>query len=394
LFLDHLIYFRLRTDSQSIVERLNWKEPMDSAQTHPKSENRTRLLPRLAMTAFSIVGIAACSPFSSPSVAPGNPAADSAAQPGTALTPVAANEFVFPQDSCGDRVTNPSATWYPVYIDGANIEDIRTKYCRDAVSTIRAISGQPSVQVASFTSYDKALRFSKLVGGEVEQLGNSLVTASGQASPTGAASPGTSPTEMASPSAGTALPSTTAPRSQSASAARAGSLTASDPDSPINVRASASTSAEVQHTGYPGDRLRIVSQSQGDDGSTWYNVQLESGQTGWVRSDFVSGGTATRPSTTATPGSSTALRPSPAGTTTGSTTSSNRRGALTAAEPDAAINVRDGAGMSASVQDVAYSGDVVRILGQQQGDDGSTWYNVQLESGQTGWVRSDFVSQN
>lgn len=365
---------------------------MDSAQTHLTRENRARLLSRLTM-AICLVGVAACSPFSSAPVAPGNPSAEGSTQPGTALTPVAANEFVFPQNSCGDRVTNPSTTWYPVYIDGANIEDIRTKYCRDAVSTIRAISGQPSVQVASFTSYDKALRFSKLVGGEVEQLGNSLVTAPGQASPAATASPGMSTAAgLPSPSGASTstLPSTTRP--QAAGAARSGTLTASDPGSPINVRTSASTSAEVQHTGYPGDRLRIVSQSQGDDGSTWYNVQLESGQTGWVRSDFVSSGAA-RPSTTTSPGS-TALRPSPTGATTSATaSSSNRQGALTAAEPDAAINVRDGAGMSASVQDVAYSGDAIRILGQQQGDDGSTWYNVQLESGQTGWVRSDFVSQ-
>lgn len=368
---------------------------MDSAQKNPCREHRLGLMSRLAIAAVGALGMAACSPYSPSSETTATPsAATTSPQPGAAMTPVAASEFVFPQNSCGDRVSDPSTTWYPVYLDGANIEEVRTKYCRDAVSTIRAISGQPSVQVASFTSYDKALRFAKIVGGEVEQLGNSLAAAPGQASPSTTAM---QPSGV--PSASPSLPgaTTTQPSSSlSTTTARSASLTAQDSDSPINVRASASTSSEVKHVGYPGDRVRITGQSQGDDGYTWYSVQFESGQTGWVRSDFTSGGsTAARPSTTTTGPS--AARPSTLGSpsaSSGASAMSGRRASLTAAEPDAAINVRDGAGMSAGVRDVAYSGDAVRILGQEQGDDGNTWYNVQFESGQTGWVRSDFVSQN
>ncbi|HAB94949.1 MAG TPA: hypothetical protein DCF49_09415, partial [Lachnospiraceae bacterium] len=36
-------------------------------------------------------------------------------------------------------------------------------------------------------------------------------------------------------------------------------------------------------------------------------------------------------------------------------------------------------------------GDEVTILGVEQSGDGSTWYYVQLENGNTGYVRADFI---
>ncbi|NJN05083.1 MAG: SH3 domain-containing protein [Leptolyngbyaceae cyanobacterium RM1_1_2] len=44
------------------------------------------------------------------------------------------------------------------------------------------------------------------------------------------------------------------------------------------------------------------------------------------------------------------------------------------------------------MQSMGYSGDPVQISNSTQGDDGFTWYEVQLASGTAGWVRGDLVS--
>lgn len=73
----------------------------------------------------------------------------------------------FPQTSCGNRSNNPTEIWYPVFVDGGNLDSIRRKFCSDAFSTIRRKTGKLTVQVASFTNYDRALEFAEAVGGEV-----------------------------------------------------------------------------------------------------------------------------------------------------------------------------------------------------------------------------------
>jgi len=79
------------------------------------------------------------------------------------------NEFNFPKASCGDKPLEGEKTWYPVFVDGGDLNTIRNQFCADAVSTVREDSQVKSVQLASFTTYDKALEFAKAVGGEVGQ---------------------------------------------------------------------------------------------------------------------------------------------------------------------------------------------------------------------------------
>jgi hypothetical protein len=78
-----------------------------------------------------------------------------------------ASSFSFPQNSCGDKSTGSEGTWYPVFIDGAGIEDVRVKYCADAVATNRKDTGVKTVQLASFANRERALEFAKAVGGDV-----------------------------------------------------------------------------------------------------------------------------------------------------------------------------------------------------------------------------------
>ncbi|MBI4783360.1 MAG: SH3 domain-containing protein [Oscillatoriophycideae cyanobacterium NC_groundwater_1537_Pr4_S-0.65um_50_18] len=326
------------------------------------------------------------SPNPSPSV---TAAASTSASPQSPLA--VSSEFSFPKTSCGDQADSPSESWYPVYIDNSDLAQIRSKYCGDAVSTIRNKTGVPSVQVASFTTYGKAQRFATAVGGEVEPVGISRTSLEAQ---TGSAqTAGQKPDDRLS--------------SSSSTSSGQAVLTSSQPQAPINVRERASTSAAIAHIGYGGDRLSITDKIQGDDGYTWYSVRLESGERGWVRSDFVSQETASA-SDSSTLGSSVSSDRltsqsnasaadssviNPAGTDS-SSTDSMRSAVLTASEPNSLINVRTSASTSAEVQTTGYAGDRIQVVDRKQGEDGLTWYSVRFESGTTGWVRSDFVSSN
>lgn len=190
--------------------------------------------------------------------------------PSPSASAAPSSQFNFPMTSCGDQASEPSDSWYSVFVDGASLEDIRTRYCGDAVSVTRAKSGKPTVQAASFTSYAKALTLAKAIGGVVEQA-----TAAAENTEN---SPATQP-PASSPAP---APAPTAQVGQSAY------LNASEAGASINIRSNASTSAEVQSMGYSGDQVQISNSAQGDDGFTWYEVQLASGTAGWVRGDLVS----------------------------------------------------------------------------------------------------------
>lgn len=186
-------------------------------------------------------------------------------------------QFTFPMTACGDRSSEPSETWYSVFIDGGNIDEIRSRYCGDAISTTRQSSNTATVQVASFTSYARALSLAKAIGGVVEQTAQAA-TPSASATPRAerAATPQPTPNPQPAPTP------TTAQVGQSAY------LSAAEAGAPINIRNSASTSAPIESTAYPGDRVQIANQVQGDDGYPWYQVKLETGTIGWVRGDLVS----------------------------------------------------------------------------------------------------------
>jgi hypothetical protein len=348
----------------------------------------------------------------------------------------------FPQPTCGESSTEPRESWYVVYVDRANPDEIRRQYCNDAIGTVRRETGVPTVQVASFTDYSRALRFAAAVGGEVEAT-------TGEQAAAGA----------------------TDERARQSREAEAGVayLTSSEPGSLINIRERATTSAPIQQTGRSGDQIQIAEQTQGEDGQTWYKITLNA-EEGWVRSDFVTRNRAGESENFTTngqpgiiqPGTDSATRPSPApgsgtdrpdryvssvespnpyasssgdrsstsqsstsqsGTSQSSTSqygtsqsgtyqsgeapyvdrtsadsgyaaseqSSHDGSVLTASDPGAIINVRDDASTTASVRHTGYAGDSIHIADVTQGEDGYTWYYVEFSSGVSGWVRGDFV---
>jgi uncharacterized protein YgiM (DUF1202 family) len=362
------------------------------------SNIRPRLAVKLLLpAALGITLLAACSSLNKPA------AKAPAKTTGATEEKTAAGDLKFPQVTCGEEASTPSENWYPVFIDGAELSAIRSQYCGNAISEVRSKTGAPTVQVASFTSYEKAKKFAAAVGGEVDVVGSL---------------PG------AKPGSSQANSST----QQDLTTGKTATLASAETGSPINIRQSASTDASVQEVAYSGDAIKVASKTQGTDGYTWYKVELDSGASGWVRSDLISSTTGTSassastasnttrstsrdtaspttdsasttiasaPTSTASPSTTAASTPSSTSSTGASTrstsASSGRTATIASSDPDSPINVRSGAGTDAEVQDVAYGGDRIQITESKQGDDGQTWYKVEFESGTSGWVRSDFI---
>jgi hypothetical protein len=178
------------------------------------------------------------------------------------------SQFQFPQKTCGDR---PSAqgqdTWYPVFINGGNLENVRSAYCADAIAAVRKTTGVKAVQVGSFTNKTKAEAFARAIGGEVGES-TAPVPPIAQATP-----------QTASKTAGS---------NPEVEMRRQGRLFSQDSGSQINIRDDASTRAYARHIGYSGDPVAVRSKKLGDDSKTWYHVSFNSGAEGWVREEFIS----------------------------------------------------------------------------------------------------------
>jgi hypothetical protein len=128
---------------------------------------------------------------------------------------------------------------------------------------VRKDSQVQSVQLASFTSRDRAIEFAKAVGGDVGQPTHPDVASS-------------SPQPQADAGSSTSIGSNEAV------------LTTNDPDSQINLRDTPSLTGKDLGYGVVGDRVQIIAQTT-TDGYTWHKVRFpRSGAVGWIRGDFVS----------------------------------------------------------------------------------------------------------
>lgn len=129
-------------------------------------------------------------------------------------------------------------------------------------------------------------------------------------------------------------------------------------------------------------RLKATDEScMGDDGYTWYEVEIPNGDIGWVRSDIV----------IEYDGPDTPMRKAK------KSTPSNSGGGkyLVTAAPTSDIYIRNGPGtQSYRVIYVIAPGDTsvkLRYNYSKTGEDGYTWFNIYLPDGTNGWVRSDIV---
>jgi uncharacterized protein YgiM (DUF1202 family) len=141
-------------------------------------------------------------------------------------------------------------------------------------------------------------------------------------------------------------------------------------DGPVNLRASAGTSANVVQSLPQETLLTITGGPTSSGGYVWYQVQTADSATGWVAADFLQ-----------------AVNTPPPPTDGGQTAGGH------ATVTDGPVNLRSAAGTGNAVVTVLQTGDTVDITGGPTSADGYSWYAVKTASGSTGWVASDFLKK-
>jgi serine/threonine protein kinase, bacterial len=204
------------------------------------------------------------SPVTSPSVTISPTASASAASAGEPKPDPSPSEAPMTSEvTCGDP-NDKGKDWYPVFINNADLRQVRRKYCQDAIAKTRD-DGTPAVQVASFNDRSRAATFAQKVGGEV---GLPYKTGASPSSP-----PSSSPSQSPSPSPSSSTPTT----SDGTNAVIVGNK------GETNIRKGPGTNFGVQHIAFPGDRVKILASDQDNGGFIWYKIYFpKSGASGWI----------------------------------------------------------------------------------------------------------------
>lgn len=145
----------------------------------------------------------------------------------------------------------------------------------------------------------------------------------------------------------------------------------------VNVRSGAGTSKGVVCVVYQDETVTVTGQSKDSSGNTWYKVKTSSGKTGYIRSDLLKSADSSSSDTKKDDTSDT---------------SSDLKGQKMQVVDDG-VNMRSGAGLSKSVVEVIYMEDTLTVLGEAKDDNGTVWYKVKAQSGNSGYIRSDMLKK-
>ncbi|MCR4788421.1 MAG: SH3 domain-containing protein [Lachnospiraceae bacterium] len=156
----------------------------------------------------------------------------------------------------------------------------------------------------------------------------------------------------------------------------------------IRIRSSASTSAAVVTTGTSGDEYKILETVSGDDGNTWYKIQVDSSTTGYVRGDLVKvkkdESTGDAQAADDTPNTASSLAPTVA--TPISEVTATIGG-------NSSVNIRSGAGIGYEKVGSIEPGTSITLIGEADDSSGNKWYQFTCESkGIDGYIRSDLIT--
>ena len=156
----------------------------------------------------------------------------------------------------------------------------------------------------------------------------------------------------------------------------------------IRIRSSASTSAAVVTTGSSGEEYKIVETVTGDDGNTWYKIQVDGSTTGYVRGDLVKvkkdETTQTQTQTDDTPNTASSLAP------TVPTAINQTTATIGGNSP---VNVRSGAGVGYEKVGSLDAGTSITLIGEANDSSGNKWYQFTCDSkGIEGYIRSDLIT--
>lgn len=99
----------------------------------------------------------------------------------------------FPQAACGDPIpaeNSSSISLYPVFIDysNTNLQQVQSQFCQDALSKVRKDTNRQAVQVASFTSRNRAVLFADFLRKRLKsaEVGEPTILPSSRSSSAGA----------------------------------------------------------------------------------------------------------------------------------------------------------------------------------------------------------------
>ncbi len=153
-----------------------------------------------------------------------------------------------------------------------------------------------------------------------------------------------------------------------------------------NIRKEASTSSAAVGGAENGKILTVISQVQGGDGNTWY--QVKSGDiTGYIRSDLVEVSEGSVPSEGGEGGNGEA-----GGATPADITAVNPINAIVSGDSG---RIRDSASSEGQIIAEVAADTTLTVTGQATDADGRTWYQVNFLSGETqveGFIRYDYVT--
>ena len=146
-----------------------------------------------------------------------------------------------------------------------------------------------------------------------------------------------------------------------------------------NVRQSASTSSATVGGVEKGKVLTVLSQVQGSDGYTWYQVQYNATTTGYIRSDLVevSEEAPEEGGNDDTPAAVTEVNP------------------VSASVTGESGEIRNNASSAGQILAEVPSETVLTVTGQTMDSEGNVWYQVSFiseESQVDGFIRSDYVA--
>lgn len=157
----------------------------------------------------------------------------------------------------------------------------------------------------------------------------------------------------------------------------------------IRVRSSSSTSSSVVTNGAKGDEYKVLETVTGDDGNTWYKIQVNDSSTGYVRGDLVKLNkevteTPKEENTEANANTASSLAPTVATPITETTAT------IAGNSP---VNIRSGAGTGYEKVASIEAGTSINLIGEANDASGNKWYQFKCESKNVeGYIRSDLIT--
>lgn len=135
---------------------------------------------------------------------------------------------------------------------------------------------------------------------------------------------------------------------------------------PLNMRRDPGLNGAIIRTLATGETGQITAGASSVDGYTWYQLQTSAGDFGWVVQDFLSLGSAP-PSGKFSVGDWIYVNSGP-------------------------LNMRQDPGLSGAIIRTLPTGTTGQITAPESDVDGYIWYQIQISTGEFGWVVQDFLS--